>query len=198
MELLADDCYRLIKSLNIIKPVFVCGLSMGGYVTFALYRNHPDLFKGMILTSTRAAADSQEGKANRDAGVTNVKERGVGFIADGMLPKTVSPKTLSTNPTLVERIRGIMTETSVNGVMGALQGMRDRPDSTSLLSQISCPVLVVHGADDQIIPASEAKTMALQINGSRLVIIPEAGHLVNMEQPGQFNQAVREFISSNS
>jgi pimeloyl-ACP methyl ester carboxylesterase len=96
----------------------------------------------------------------------------------------------------MKTIRGIMLETSVNGVMGALQGMRDRLDSTPLLSQIKCPVLIIHGADDQLIPISEADLMSRQITNSRLIILPEAGHLHNMEQPVKFNQAVRDFLRS--
>jgi 3-oxoadipate enol-lactonase len=74
--------------------------------------------------------------------------------------------------------------------------MRDRPDSTPLLSHIECPALIIHGADDQLIPVSEAQSMHTQLPGSRLVIIPNAGHLPNLEQPELFNQAVREFLLS--
>jgi 3-oxoadipate enol-lactonase len=196
MERLADDCKQLLNSINVKPPIVVCGLSMGGYVTMALYRKYPQIFAGMILTSTRCGADSPEGKANRDAAVKKVRERGVPYIVKDMLPKLVSPITLTTNPLLMSAIRAIMLETSVNGVVGALQGMRDRPDSTSLLSQISFPVLIVHGADDQLIPLREAEAMQRRIPGSRIVVIPVAGHLANMEQSEKFNQAVRSFILS--
>ncbi len=196
MDMLAEDCQQLLDASGIKPPLVVCGLSMGGYVTMALYRAYPQLFAGMILTSTRAGADSPEGKANREVAVKNVREHGVAFIADGMLPKTVSPLTLASRPQLVSAIRDIMLETSVNGVIGALQGMRDRPDSTSLLAATSCPVLIVHGADDQIIPLKEAQAMQSQIPSSNLIAIPQAGHLVNMEQPEKFNQAVREFLQA--
>jgi pimeloyl-ACP methyl ester carboxylesterase len=196
MDLLAEDCHRLLDDLHVNAPVVVCGLSMGGYVTLALYRIYPELFKGMILTSTRSGSDSPEGKANRDAGVKNVRVHGVAYIVDNMLPKLVSPVTFASNKPLVNTIDDIMLETSVNGVVGALQGMRDRPDSTPLLSQVQCPVLIIHGADDQLIPVSEAQLMHQQLPGSRLVVIPEAGHLPNLEQPELFNQAVREFLSS--
>jgi pimeloyl-ACP methyl ester carboxylesterase len=196
MDLLAEDCRRLLVDLHVNAPVVVCGLSMGGYVTLALYRIYPELFKGMILTSTRSGSDSPEGKANRDAGVKNVQVHGVAYIVDNMLPKLVSPVTFASNKPLVNTIDDIMLETSVNGVVGALQGMRDRPDSTPLLSQVQCPVLIIHGADDQLIPVSEAQLMHQQLPGSRLVVIPEAGHLPNLEQSKLFNQAVREFLSS--
>ncbi len=196
MDLLAEDCKRLLDGIKITSPIVVCGLSMGGYVMMALYRNYPQIFKGMILTSTRAGADSAEGKANRDKSIQNVRDHGVASIADGMLPKLLSPLTLTSNPGLIDTIRNIMLETSINGVIGALQGMRDRPDSTSLLSQIKCPVLVIHGADDQLIPVHEAELMSQQISNSRLVVISKTGHLLNMEQPDQFNLAVRDFIKS--
>lgn len=196
MDLLAEDCYQLLVDHHVSIPVIVCGLSMGGYVTLALYRKYPDLFKGMILTSTRSGPDSPEGKANRDAGVKNVQAHGVVYIVDNMLPMLVSPVTFASNRPLVNTIDDIMLETSLNGVVGALQGMRDRPDSTPLLSQVKCPALIIHGADDQLIPVSEAESMHQHLPGSRLVIIPQAGHLPNLEQPELFNQVVREFISA--
>jgi 3-oxoadipate enol-lactonase len=194
MDLLAEDCYRLLKHLKVKPPLVVCGLSMGGYTTFALFRKYPHWFTGMILTATRPGQDSPEGKVNRDAGIKNVREHGVTFIVDNMLPKLVSPVTYSSNPRLVNSIHDIMMETSVNGVVGALQGMRDRPDSTPLLSQVKCPALIIHGVDDQLIPVKEAESMHQQLPGSQLVILPQAGHLPNLEQPDLFNRAVHKFL----
>jgi pimeloyl-ACP methyl ester carboxylesterase len=74
--------------------------------------------------------------------------------------------------------------------------MRDRPDSTALLAEIDRPVLVIHGADDQLIPPSEAEAMHLRLRRSRLEVVPGAGHLLNMEQPASFNAAVRNFLQS--
>jgi 3-oxoadipate enol-lactonase len=196
MELLADDCKRLLESTNITAPVIVCGLSMGGYITLALFRKYPHLFRAMILTSTRAGADSDQGKVNRENTIKNVREHGVSYIVDAMLPKLVSNATLSSRPTLINALRSIMLETSLQGVIGSSQGMKNRADSTSLLSQIKVPVLIVHGADDQLIPTREAKNMHQHIANSRLEIIPTAGHLPNMEQPDQYNQIIRDFIVS--
>jgi 3-oxoadipate enol-lactonase len=196
MELLADDCKRLLDDLSIKYPILVCGLSMGGYVTLALFRKYPHIFKGMILTSTRSGPDSYEGKANRDIAMHNVHDYGVASIANSMLPKLLSPVTHTSKPNLVNSIQDIMLETSVNGVLGTLQGMRDRPDSTLLLPQIKCPSLIIHGADDQLIPLHEAELMNQRLSNSRLVVIPKAGHLPNMEQPDVYNQAIRDFIRS--
>lgn len=196
MELLADDCKRLLDNLNIEYPIIVCGLSMGGYITFALFRKYPDLFRGMILTSTRAAPDSAESKANRDISIRNVLNHGVVFIAEGMLPKLLSPTTQQSIPNLVNTIREIMLKTSVNGVQGSLLGMRDRLDSMPLLPHIKCPALIIHGEDDQLIPIHEAIIMKHHIPNSSLMVIAKAGHLPNMEQPEKYNQAILGFIQS--
>jgi len=198
MDILADDCYKLLQHINVDPPIVVCGLSMGGYITFALYRHYPDLFKGMILTSTRAAADSVQGKASREAGIKSALENGTASIVNGMAPKLVSPFTLTTKKELLTSIREIMLETSTNGVVGALQGIRDRPDSTPLLAEIKCPVLIIHGTDDQIIPIGESEIMCEQLQDAQLITIAQAGHLPNMEQPERFNQVVRDFIASLS
>ena len=197
MDLLADDCKRLLDDLDINSKLFVCGLSMGGYITLALYRRYPQIFKGMILVSTRSGPDSAEGKANREKAIKNVSERGVAFIADEMLPKMISSVTLASKPALVNTIRDIMLATSVQGVKGALQGMKDRPDSTPLLAQIPFPVIVIHGADDQLIPIQEAEGMNQRLHDSRLITIPEAGHLLNLEQPEIFNQILYEYVQAN-
>lgn len=194
VDLLAEDCVNLLDNLGITQPVVVCGLSMGGYVTLAFFRKFAERMAGMILTATRAGADSPEGKANREKAITIAQSSGAQAIADSMLPKMFSPLTYTDQPTLVERIRSLMAGTSINGIVGALQAMKDRPDSTQLLSTINKPVLIIHGSDDQLIPATEASMMQNSISGAELVIIERAGHLLNLEQPAAFNQAVRQFI----
>ncbi len=196
MELLANDCKRVLEFLKIKSPVVFCGLSMGGYISLALYRSDPLLFKGLVLVSTRAAADSAEGKANRDKSILNARQNGAAAIADAMSPRLFAPGTLQDQPELVEKVHHIILAASVNGIVGSLQGMRDRPDSSQILDRISCPTLVVHGMEDQLIPVKEAETMSSRIQNSQLIKVERAGHLLNMEQPQIFNTALVEFIES--
>jgi len=177
------------------QPAVVCGLSMGGYAALAFARKYPSRLAGLILAATRAGADSAEGKTNREKMATRVREDGIQSVVLSMLPKMLAPKTYETNPALVERVKDIMEETSPQGMIAALLGMRDRPDATQSLERIEVPVLILHGADDQLIPVAEAESMHSAIKGSRLKVLPEAGHLLNMEQPELFNQAVRNFLA---
>ena len=194
MELLAGDLNALLDYLGINQPVVICGHSMGGYLTFEFFRQYPQRVAGLILTATRAADDPPEGKANRDKAAQNVQKDGVTVIVDGMLPKILSPVTFDTNPKLVERVKGIMMGASVEGTVGALMAMKDRPDSTPTLEEINVPTLVIHGREDQIIPLAEAEQMAGSIQDCGFVIFDNAGHLPSLEDPLQFNNVVRDFL----
>ena len=95
---------------------------------------------------------------------------------------------------VVEFVEDVMGAASLNGVVGALAAMRDRVDSTPMLGDIAVPVLILHGADDQLIPVAEAEAMFKAIPNAELVIVPDAGHLPNLEQPDIFNDAVIDFL----
>lgn len=195
MDMLADDCAGLLEGLKVDQPVIVCGLSMGGYISFAFYRRHPELVAGMILAATRAGADSEEAKAKRDSAVRLTRQQGTQPVVDSMLPIVMAPQTYQDRPELVSKVARIMENTSPSGMISALIGMKSRPDSTPTLGQIKVPTLIVHGADDQIIPTSESETMHAGIPDSNLEIIPDAGHLPNLERTELFNQAVEKFLS---
>jgi pimeloyl-ACP methyl ester carboxylesterase len=111
-----------------------------------------------------------------------------------MLLKMLAKENFESDEELVEYVREIRDTASLNGVVGALAAMRDRIDSTPMLSDIDVPVLIIHGADDQLIPVSEAEAMHKAIPNSSLVIVPGAGHLPNLEQPDFFNDAVIDFL----
>jgi len=124
------------------------------------------------------------------------REDGVGAIADSLLQKMFAPKTYQAKPKLVARVKAMMEGTPLAGVLGDLAGLRDRPDSTPTLAMIDRPTLILHGTDDRLIPVSEAEAMRAGIRGSRLRVVPEAGHLLNLEQPEVFNDAVFEFLAT--
>ncbi|MCI0521899.1 MAG: alpha/beta fold hydrolase [Chloroflexi bacterium] len=196
MELLAEDCLDVLRGQGVQEPAVVCGLSMGGYVALAFYRRYPQQVRGLILAATRATADTPEGKKGREQGAAMARQAGAEWAFDTMLPKMLAAQRYESDPALVERVRGVMAGAKVDGIAGALLGMRDRPDSTPMLAAIGCPALIIHGEEDALIPLAAAQAMQAQIPGARLAVIPQAGHLPNMEQPEIFNRAVREFLDS--
>ncbi|MGH7260588.1 MAG: alpha/beta fold hydrolase [Nitrospiraceae bacterium] len=193
LEQFADDVAGLFDHLAIKQAVLV-GLSMGGYTLFAFYRKYADRIKGLVLADTRAQADTEEGRAGRFAMAQTAYTKGVEAIADIMLPKLLSPVALQTKPDLVRQVRATIERTQISGIAGALMAMAERPDSVSLLKQITRPTLVITGELDGPTPPADGKLMAERIPGARLEIIPQAGHLSNLEQPEAFNTAVRAFL----
>lgn len=198
MELLADDCINILGQLGLINPIVICGLSMGGYIAFALYQKYPQRVQALILSATRAGADSQETKANRDKAIALAEKEGTQAIVRLMLPKMFAPNTYIDHPELVEFVRTIILSASVPGITGVLAGMRDRPDSTSILPYINVPTLLIFGDQDQFVQPSEVENMSKVIPAGQLQFIHNTGHLVNLEQPEIYNNHVRNFLASLS
>jgi pimeloyl-ACP methyl ester carboxylesterase len=169
---------------------------MGGYIAFAFCRKYAHRLRGLILTATRAAADTPEGLAARDQMMALARENGVAPIVETMLPKMLAPQTYQARPGLVEQVRIIMLRTSLEGVLGDLAALKSRPDSTPTLAQIAAPTLILHGAQDQLIPLKEAEAMRDAIPGARLVVIEQAGHLLGRENARMFNKAVKRFLDT--
>ena len=113
-----------------------------------------------------------------------------------MLPKMLTPKTLESRPEVGKAVRELMARQPVEGVVAELMALRDRPDSTPTLAQISVPTLIIVGAEDTLTPPNDSEMMRDAIRGARLVTIPNAAHLSNFEQPDAFNSAAREFLKS--
>jgi 3-oxoadipate enol-lactonase len=194
METFARDCFDLTEKLGISAPLIVCGLSMGGYIAMAMLCMHPERIAGLILTATRSAADSSEARANRDKAIQLAQTQGAKPIIDSILPRMLSQKTLASRPEIVHNAHEIMSAISVDTIIKDLQGMKERPDSTALLAKSSQATLIIHGEDDQIVPLAEAQALQQVIPRAKLTVIPEAGHLLNLEQPHLFNAAIQKFI----
>ncbi len=192
LDLVAQDIRALLQHLR-IERAGVAGLSMGGYVAFELYRQLPGLFRGLALCDTKAAADTDEGKANREKFAKTAIERGTGWVADEMVPKLLKP---TPDPAVVKEVRSLVTDGTPAGVAAAQRAMAKRQDSTPTLAAITCPVLIMTGTEDTLIPPAEAEKMAKAAKGSKLVKIPGAGHLPCIENPEAFNRALSEFFDA--
>lgn len=189
------DGYAADLARHAPSPVVACGLSMGGYVALALAARFPEKVRGLVLCNTRAGADSDEARAGRGATAQRVEREGVGFLADAMLPKMLSPEFVARSPGVAAEVRAMMARQPAGAVIAALHAMAARPDRTPLLASIRVPTLVITGSADTLIPVSESEALAAAIPGARLVVLPGAAHLSNVEAPDAFDRAVREFLT---
>jgi len=163
-------------------------------VALAAYRLFPERISALILADTRPDADPEEARQSRNQVARKVAEGGVEVLPDLQMERLLSPETLEGNLGLVERVRGLILESSPDGVVAALGAMRERPDSTDLLPKISVPTLAIGGEHDALCDPETMGAMAKKIPNSRHVILSGAGHLSNLENPHGFNAALDEFL----
>lgn len=189
----AGDVIDLLDALHVRNAV-IGGVSLGGYVTFGVFRHAPEYFRGMVLADTRPQADTPEGVAGRKKMLELLRARGVETIAGEMLPKLLGDTTRRDRPDVVDRTKALMLANSERGVAGAIAALMTRPDSTPLLSSIRCPALIVVGEEDTLTVPDVSREMQRRIAGAELVIIPKAGHLSNLEAPEPFNAALSAFL----
>lgn len=194
IDSIAADVHALLKSIGAL-PCIVAGLSMGGYVALAFVREFAGDTKGLVLIDTRADGDSPQAKESRSKTIDLVREKGPAAIADAMIPRLLAPGADEGRPELARSLRKMIESSPAKTIEHALVALRDRPDSTPLLSGIAVPTLVIVGDGDQITPVDLAEGMHKAIPGSKLSVVRGAGHMTPIEQPAQVNQSLRRFVS---
>ena len=177
-----------------IETAAIAGVSMGGYVALALLRRAALRMTTLLLADTRATADTDEGRAGRDRMMALIERDGLESLAREMLPKLLGATSHRERSEVVTEVRRLIVANRPAGVRAAVQAMRDRPDSTPLLGTIRCPAVIVCGEEDTLTPPAASEAMHRAIPGSRLMILPGAGHLSNLEAPGEFSRVLEEAL----
>ena len=192
-----DDMARAVLAVidaEGIDRAVIGGMSMGGYVTLALYRLAPARFSAMILADTRATADNEQQREARQKMIASVRASGPTAVADEMLPKLLGATSHRERPELAPRVRGMIERNSRDAIAGAVEAMMERPDSRPMLAGIPVPTLLLCGSEDVLTPPSDSEVLQASIPDSRLALIDKAGHLSNIEAPDQFSFALNSFL----
>jgi 3-oxoadipate enol-lactonase len=179
----ADRCLEATAAAGVDRVV-VCGLSMGGYVAFELWRRSRERVIGLVLANTRAGADTEEGANGRRALAERLNAEGNGFLVEEPPPLLSD----GASEDLRRRVREMIAGQPASSIAAASLGMAERPDSTPDLPGIDVPTLVVTSDGDRLIPADVTSPMAEQIPGAELAVIDGAGHLSNLEAAGAFDE----------
>ncbi|MFC1429907.1 alpha/beta fold hydrolase [Streptacidiphilus sp. N1-3] len=196
LDLLADDVALLLRRAGIERAV-VGGLSMGGYVAMALARRHPELLAGLLLADTKATADTEQARANRERIAAAVLAAdSVRLLLDEQVPAPLlGATTVAERPKLVEKLRRAVEQATPQGVAWAQRAMAARPGSLDVLAGLTVPALVVVGEEDTVTPVADAEAMAAVLPDVVLTVIPAVGHLSALEAPDTFNWAVRGLLA---
>lgn len=190
MEACARRALEALDAAGVERAV-VCGLSLGGYVAFEIWRRARDRVLGLVLANTRAVADPPEAAQARRDLAARLRREGNLLVADP--PKLLAPDAPAE---LWERVRGLIADQSAEAIAAALEGMAERPDSTPDLPGISVPTLVITSSEDQLIPPEVSRAMAEAIPGARLEVLEGVGHLSNLEAPERFNALLLEHLAT--
>ncbi len=194
MNILADDLIKLMDGLSIPKAI-VCGLSLGGYIVLNAISRYPDRFEAIVLADTQCIADTEAQKKGRNETIAKIKICGLRDFTEDLLKKLFCPASLKIKKELVENIRVMMLATSAITISQTLMAMANRNDMCASLKNISVPTLIICGKEDEITPTIQALNMKRNIPQSKLVIIDDAGHLPNLEQPMDFNLHLSDFVA---
>ena len=194
MSDLAGDVVDLLDHLGVAHAAVV-GCSMGGYVLFEMLRSAPRYVRAAGLVSTRPGADNEEGRKNREKMIALADSGGVEAVAEQMVPKLLGPTTQRERPALIGQIRNLIVTNTAERVKALIVAMMERVDSATILAKIDVPALIVHGAEDALIPPAEAEGMHRVIAHSRLELIPSSGHLPNLEQSSRFDTILCNFLA---
>ncbi len=188
-----DDLLALLDHLEIHQAIIV-GFSMGGYITLRALERHPDRFLAVALCDTRCEADDNAGKIKRANAATMVKKEGAAEFAKTFIPAVFSPDSVKNNTAAVAEISTIINATAPVAIAGNLIAMAARTDTSATLSKITVPTLIMVGEVDTVTPPQAARYMYDNIAGAELQLIPDAGHMSNMENPQIFNSHLMAFL----
>jgi len=187
MDEYASDTAGLLDQLNIQKTAIV-GHSMGGYVALAFTRLYPNRVSGLGLVSSQVLSDPPDRKEGRYKSAADVAENGIGSVVATMTPKFTADERLQSFA------RASMERQQPAAYIGALKAMAERLDSTSLLSSLKVPVVIIHGNSDALIPADRAREVKTALPEAYLVEISGAGHMPMMEAKEKTAQALKHLV----
>ncbi|MBD3675909.1 MAG: alpha/beta fold hydrolase [Planctomycetaceae bacterium] len=191
MKQFSDELAEILLALGLDLPVHLIGLSMGGYILGQFQKDHAMRIASLTLCDTKSTADTEEAKENRFKTARVVLEAGSKLLADTMGTKLFAP---DTPEAVLEEMRTMVADASPAGIAAASRGMAEREPFTDRLETFRVPTLVIAGEHDTISPPAEMREMANQIPQSEFVEIADAGHMSPLENPQDFNAALRAFL----
>lgn len=183
LDLVADDVARLMDQ-NGIERAAIAGASMGGYVAMAFVRRHPSRVAALGLFAARAAADTLDQRAQREAFATAIIDPGRrAALIDATAPQLLGAVTRAGNPELVRRVRASAEACDPHALAWAQRAIAQRPDALEVLREVRVPAVVVAGEQDELVSFHEAANTAAALPGALLVVLAHCGHLAPIEAP---------------
>jgi 3-oxoadipate enol-lactonase len=171
----------------------VCGLSLGGLVALWLAGRAPERVRRAVFADTAARVGTEDGWRERAA---TVREEGMASVTDLVLARFFSPAFRASGAPAVGALERTLRTAAVDGYTGSCEALAVA-DLTALAREVRAPSLVLVGTADEATPPSDAEVLHRLLRDSRLVELPGAGHLANLEQPERFAELVLGFLEDH-
>jgi pimeloyl-ACP methyl ester carboxylesterase len=171
----------------------LAGLSMGGYIAFAMLRLAPDRIAKLALLDTSARPDTPEQSTAREKFISMVEEGRLAEVVETLAPRFLH-QNRTQDPVLRELVRDMASDTGADAFVRQQKAIMSRPDARPLLASIRCPTVVLVGDGDQLTPPDLAREISAGIHEARLVVVPDCGHLSTVERPTAVNAALAEWL----
>ncbi len=191
-DTLLADAVALLDALGIKKAHFA-GLSMGGATALGLAERHPERFHRIIVCDSPCRSTPQSSQQWEER-IAIAQQQGIEALVESTVARWFPAETLAKNPPHVDKVRAMVRATPVNGFIGCAAALATH-DYATAVATVKLPVLFLVGEKDGAAPAAMRK-LHEQLNGSRFVELPGAGHISNMERPAEFTRAVRDFLAA--
>lgn len=183
----------LLNALGVERAA-LCGLSMGGYVALAFAHAFPDRVAALMLADTAARPDDPQRQADRTRRIALIQGAGMAPFAAEAVPPLLRPRTAAEAPAVARRYQAMVESTPIETVVAALEAIRDRPDLRPALPVMPWPALVLVGEHDPITPPAWSEELAAALPAARLVVLPGAGHMANVDAAERFNTEILAFL----
>ena len=196
MQVSAEDLHGLLNHLD-IEHAFVGGLSMGGGIATRFAVAHPERVAALLIIDSASASGltmKPEMRQMREKTIKLAETQGMEAVASYVIEANPNLRTQAqASPEAYQRLRSMFLDLDAVGYANTIRALIDDTFSTQYLSALTMPTLILVGEND---PALEAARLTHEnISGSRLVVLPEAGHLSNLDRPETFNDRILDFIN---
>lgn len=195
IDLFAHDLLEFMRKMK-LDAAIVCGVSMGGYIALRAHELAPEKFRGLILSDTNSTTDDNEGKLKRFETIKSVLKNGSRAFSLIFSQKVFSSHSLSHNKEAVELIKTSIRRNNVRTICATLLALASRTDTTSHLSEINVPVLLLWGMEDEVTPKKQAEHMLKHLKNAQFVELEKCGHLPSLEDSEGFNKEMYNYINA--
>ena len=193
IAMLADDAIGLLDALG-IRQAHIMGLSMGGMIAQQIGARYPDRALSLLLCDT---ASEMPPRSMWEERLTIARSRGISGLVDGTIKRWFTAPFIERAPQEIAKVREMILGTPVEGYMNCAGAVRDMAQTTMLL-KIKAPTLVITGRQDPACTVEQSTVLHRMIDTSRMIVIEDAAHLSNIEQPSVFNREIRNFLDTIS